>query len=179
VGLPALVDSPIGVPVLPPGRHQAALEDIRAVFVEDSAVPFPDARLTLMQALDLYAPLVWGIWPRATLWVNGGFVTHKQWEAPADVDVVICDTTGRINAHVNEAGHLISLLNAQHAKASVVVPRIQPMGGLIDGHPVGKQSPGVVAYYEDYWSTLLDDRRDPVPHFRKGYVEVVNPHAAP
>lgn len=179
LALPDLVDSPLGIAVLPPGRHAGTFAELRAHFVDHPDVPFASERSLLMQALDLYAPLVWGLWPRATLWVNGGFVTHKDWAAPEDIDVVICDTSGRIDAKIDEAGHLITLLQATHQKSSVVAPKIQPMGGLIDGHPVGKQWPAIVAYYEDYWSTLLDKDKDPVAGFRKGYVEVVNPSASP
>lgn len=176
MSLPAMVSSPIalaGVPdILPPGGHVATMEDIRERFVDHPGIPFPNERQTLFSLLEVYVELVWGIWDRAELWIDGGFVTHKGWAAPHDVDVAIVDTHGRIQARIDRALSLLTLdgaIVAGHQGA-----RVQPFGGMIDGFAVAGL-PQNRQYWETKWSGFLDKNRQPVSGVAKGFVKVVKP----
>ncbi|MHA7663066.1 DUF6932 family protein [Mycolicibacterium sp. HS_4_1] len=72
---------------LPPGRHLATFDEIYELFVEQA--PFKDERELIYEALRLYAKVVDQEFSDVTLWINGGFITHKSWAAPKDADVVV------------------------------------------------------------------------------------------
>lgn len=122
----------------------------------------------------MYVDQVWGVWPKAELWINGGFVTLKPWAAPKDVDVAIVDTFGRIEKYRDGAASLLTLHNVSSASLSGPAPRVQPYGGMVDGFAVPRL-PANLRFWDDQWSTLCDKAKVPVPGFRKGYVKVVKP----
>lgn len=72
---------------LPQGLHAATLEEIDERFV--AAAPFTDRRRIVFDAFQLWHGVVSGIVPGARFWVDGGFITHKSWAAPSDVDVTV------------------------------------------------------------------------------------------
>lgn len=176
MALPELVCSPLavgGVPdILPPGGHVATMEEIRERFVTHPSVPFAAERQVLFGILEIYVEKVWAIWDRAELWIDGGFVTHKTWNAPNDVDVAVVDTYGRIQARIGQAVSLLTLeeavVNNHHAT------RVQPFGGMIDGFAVARL-PHNLAYWENAWGRLNDANKDQVPNVSKGFVRVVQP----
>ena len=75
--------------MLPPASNPygATLNELYETFVEQA--PFRPRRELIFRALSLYAELVWQESPEARLWIDGGFATHKVWEAPEDADVVV------------------------------------------------------------------------------------------
>lgn len=81
--IPQLTDQGL----LPLGVHEATLDEVHKVFVDGA--PFEPDRRRIFAALEIYAGMLWTELPSAVLWVNGGFVTHKQWAPPADVDVAV------------------------------------------------------------------------------------------
>lgn len=160
--------------LLPPGVHRTAVDQLRERFVDDA--PFPKERSRVFGAFEVYTELVWALFPTARLWVNGGFVTHKTWAAPGDIDVAVLAPTADINARYAESlslwtlgGVSVQTLNLQG------VPRIQPMGGLIDGFCVPDDVPPAVAYWNDLWSRVIDENKAQVPGKMKGFVEVMCP----
>lgn len=150
--------------VLPPKRHRMAAADAHDLFVVRA--PFPDTRQRIWEAFLAWVALVRPLVPAARLWVDGGFVTHKSWAAPRDVDVCLI-------ASPDECASLdLAALAPLLTDAPDGGPRIQPMGGLVDAH-LGYQS--VNAYFwADLWTTVLDEARAVVPGERKGFLEVID-----
>lgn len=153
-----------GSGLLPPGRHRATLGETRALFVDGA--PFSTHRALLWDTFLLYRGMVAALMPSARFWVNGGFVTHKMWAAPKDIDVCLVAPV----AEIEQAGdHLDPLLtDTTHG-------RRQPMGGLIDGFLAAQGMSDDIAYWSWEWSRVRDERGDEVPGARKGYVEVIGP----
>ncbi|MBT2273452.1 DUF6932 family protein [Rhodococcus qingshengii] len=151
---------------LPEGIHRGSAKDLRLRFVDGA--PHSTRRDTILQAFELYAERVWEILPEARLWVDGGFVTHKAWE-PKDVDVVI------LVSHSDVVGIDQSKLLPLLTQTAENGTRIQPMGGLVDGFIADMNDPAVTHYWNDFWSTVTDEAKEPVEGIRKGYVEVTAP----
>lgn len=150
------------------------LEEVEYTFVTGPDVPYPDERRRLFTALQLWSAAAWAIWPKAELWINGSFVTHKPWGPPQDVDVCIADTYGRITARQSRAVSLLTLLEVNVSQPSGSHRKIQPFGGMIDGFTVALNVAASVALWDDQWSELRDREKKRVLG-RKGYVKVVNP----
>ncbi|MFF2621313.1 DUF6932 family protein [Oerskovia jenensis] len=152
--------------LLVPGRHRATLEQIYDLFVLQA--PFADDRQVIWEAFDLYQRNVARLLPNSKLWVDGGFVTHKRWAPPNDVDVCIIASTEEVAA----AGPaLLPLLTDTSGPK-----RVQPMSGMVDGfitvprpHPDSNS-----AYWAHQWSRVRDLNGNEDESRRKGYVEVVS-----
>jgi hypothetical protein len=163
--------------LLPKGRHRADLAEIESVFV--LSAPYQRERQLVFEALRLYVRLVQRILPSGSLWIDGGFVTHKRWEAPHDVDVCIALDEGQRQAAPPSAAidlqdlitHL-DVIERDGAGGGVIHPRLQPMGGLVDGFLVDLDDPVNVAYWERLWSSVMGPGRVPIDGAVKGYVEV-------
>lgn len=154
---------------LPPGRHQATLDELRDHFVTNA--PFTPERALVFQAFETWLTLVDGLLPGSRYWVNGGFVTHKPWAAPSDIDVVVVAKRETLNA-LSEAqqAQFESLLTDNSGSS-----RIQPMGGLIDGFYTirGSVGQGDPAYWHQQWSQVTGPDKKPVAGAIKGFVEVI------
>ncbi len=148
---------------LPEGRHEGTLKDIRIRFVDDA--PHMAHRDRIFQAFEVYARGIWDLLPTAKLWVNGGFVSHKPTK-PKDIDVVVLARVSELNAVPWD--EILPLVT--HAADDGT--RVQPMGGLVDGFIAKRGNPEEIRYWDDYWKTVLDLDRNPIPGERKGYVEV-------
>lgn len=123
---------------LPPSQtpYLVTMADIHELFVAQA--PFRERREVLFAAFEIYAALIWERIPDARIWVDGGFTTHKSWEAPDDVDVVVvADDVPRTTK-----GGLVSdgLLTLQKVTAELngkdlpPVDKLRPFGGLIDAY---------------------------------------------
>jgi hypothetical protein len=174
---------------LPPGIHECTMAEFEHVFV-DSA-PHPDHRRRRMLALDLFLEVVDALLPDSTLWLDGGFVSHKA-EAPFDIDVLVkADPEAWLAMHAeiqqevealvawDQAGQqgqapktltLTTFGGLQtHQNAAVggaVYPRIQPYGGYLDAFIFPADLDDVLRNFEGWWTT------DFATGTRKGFVEV-------
>jgi hypothetical protein len=159
---------------LPVGRHQATFEEVYEHFVENA--PFRDRRELIYEALRLYAKVVAGEVSDVTFWINGGFVTHKPWAPPNDADVVAVIPMVDY-ANMCSSTDCLRLLTLQgvivaNPRTTGVVPRIQPMVGLIDGF-VAPDDPIQTAVWDHDWSRVTDQHKNLLPpSVRKGYLEV-------
>lgn len=110
--------------------------------------------------------------PGARYWVNGGFVTHKTWNAPADIDVVLICKAEELNALTPEEQERFDSLLTEEEEG---VARRQPMGGLVDGFYTlrGSLGPGDPAYWNAQWSRVRGENKEEVLGALKGYLEVV------
>lgn len=155
--------------VLPPGRHSATMDEMRAVFVE--AAPFSEERAVIFGALESWLSIMATLIPNSRYWVNGGFVTHKAWAPPKDVDVVVLCAPTALNA-LDEQQQITfdSLLTEDEGGR-----RIQPMGGLVDGFYTirGTDGDGSPSYWNTMWSRVKGPDGEPVLDLSKGFVEVI------
>ena len=103
-----------------------------------------------------------------TLWVDGGFVTHKQ-SPPADVDVVLRAKDSVIDQlNASEQTSFSSLLT-EHTEQGV---RIQPMGGLVDAFFSPRSQPDRTLYWREMWSKVKAPDGSTVSNLEKGFLEV-------
>jgi hypothetical protein len=158
--IPALT----GGGLLPPGRYVCTLAEIRESFVDGA--PNQDRREMVFSAFGTYAELVRQVLPGSVLWVDGGFVTHKN-DPPKDVDVLILMDPG-ISGISDEA--LAPLLTTGNVTFTWPVTsgtrRLQPMGGLVDAFLVPADDAAKTAWWDGWWSSV-----NGVPG-SKGYLEV-------
>ena len=161
--LPA-VDTTTKFGLLPEGRHEASLDEVADLFVSNG--PFGSERAVIWQAFLVWEGLIRRHLPTAVLWINGGFVTHKTWAAPSDIDVFVLARPSEINAVGPSA--LLPLLTHRDAANQ----RIQPMSGLVDGHIGGRGDAAVITNYHETWRAVTDENKDEVAGLFKGYVEV-------
>lgn len=164
----AVIPEPSGpLGLLPEGCHRTTLEEIESVFVQSA--PFPAERAMLWATFRTYLEEVWRLMPSTRLWINGGFVTHKTWAAPRDVDVCLVVKVSEFDAVPDAA--LDSLLTA-------VLPdgqRIQPMAGAVDAFAAQRGNPDEQRVYRSEWSRVRGPDRLEVPGAIKGYLEVLAP----
>ena len=172
------VDTATGL--LPPADepYRATLAQLHEIFVENA--PHRARRQLIFDALALYARLIWAIYPDAKLRIDGGFITHKTWAPPGDVDVaVVCPTISAQQRDAATRAGLFSILGASgtvHRRAVGPIEKLHPMGGLVESFYVPAKDHAYREFFEDYWSTETDRNKKPTGR-RKGYVEVVNSDA--
>lgn len=155
--------------ILPPGRHSTTLAEIRDYFV--TAAPFSEDREVVFRALDVWLTMMNKLVPNARYWINGGFVTHKSWAAPKDVDVVVLVTEASLNSlDSDQQEQFASLMTEDDGTL-----RRQPMGGLVDGFYTvrGSASSGDPAYWNNQWSRVKGQDGAPVVDLYKGFLEVI------
>lgn len=146
---------------LAPGRHLATMAELEQVFVRDA--PFEKQRAAIFAAFTIWVDQILDVVPSIrTLWVNGGFVTHKGW-APADIDVVALKPV--IVKHPTDTVRLHTLLT------HLGPPKVQPMAGLVDGF-LATVAPTDSDYWDRKWTAVVDQAKHLVPGAEKGYVEV-------
>jgi len=158
--------------------YPATFRDIHERFV--AGAPFEERRQLLFDTLVIYAKLIWAVYPDAKLRIDGGFVTHKTWAAPDDVDIaVVCPTISPAQRDAAINAGLFSVKAATgvvHRRQIAPVPKLHAMGGLVDSFYVPEKDHPIRQFLEDYWSTETGPDKKPTGR-RKGYVEVVNPDA--
>jgi hypothetical protein len=158
---------------LPPGRHSADLDAIEALFVTQA--PHRDKRQTVFEAFKIHFLLVRQLFARGTLWVDGGFCTHKP-EAPKDIDMLmIVDPSDAANLGPGDMERLLQLLTLQQVQVgrpASVTPRVQPMGGLIDCFFALTTDTDTLKIFDQLWSSVKSADGTIVPGASKGYLEV-------
>ncbi|SKC47501.1 DUF6932 family protein [Plantibacter cousiniae (nom. nud.)] len=147
---------------LPEGIHVADLAEVEARFVD--AAPFAAERAHVFAAFRVWGDLVRTLVPEARMWVDGGFVTHKPWAAPSDVDVTFLVTPAALNAlSPAEQAQVEKLLTGDGYK---------PMSGLVDAYLITRGDVDRTVYWRDWWATVVDERHEPVQGVKKGFLEV-------
>ena len=155
--------------LLPQGRHRTDLDEIEAYFV--AAAPFSEERAIVFAAFRTWFTLIGQLIPSARFWIDGGFVTHKPWAAPSDVDVMIlCQAEVVDSLTTTEQDRLDQLLTIP---ASPGRPRFQPMGGLVDAFIAYRSSPDDAPYWNAQWSRVKGADGSEVLALSKGFLEVV------
>jgi hypothetical protein len=166
--------------MLPPAEHPytTTLEELHQRFVVEA--PHREQRQRIFSALSLYAELIWVSLPSARLRIDGGFVTHKDWAAPEDADVVVVYDTpapsGSLSAIVRAPLFTVSDVSGKVSGQPLNMPKSAVMGGLIDAYPAPAGKPAQLAYWDRMWSNVTGPDKTLVAGERKGYVEVSNPH---
>ncbi len=143
------------------------MQEVEDMFVLNA--PYEADRRRIWSAFEVYESEVRRLLPGARLWLDGGFVTLKQWGAPKDVDVCIVATREEMAAV--GAAAIRPLLTQTTSEGE----RIQPMSGLVDGFlTYSKPDPNAqTAYWAHQWSRVRDWQGNEDPARRKGYVEVM------
>jgi hypothetical protein len=159
---------------LPKGRHAASLAEVEEVFVVNA--PNAQERARLFEVLGHYLAQLRNIFGSGVLWLDGGFVTHKT-EVPDDIDLALALTAAEVNGLPAEQRiklpQLLTLQGASVPMFSGPIPRIQPMGGLIDAHVVDLSDPASIAVWHETWSRVTDPAtKKVIPGAVKGYLEV-------
>ncbi|MEE6167423.1 MULTISPECIES: DUF6932 family protein [unclassified Mycolicibacterium] len=170
--LPALQGDGDGL--LPAGVHKASIADLRSRFGSKAVKIGGQRRDMIIDALDVYVRMVRVEFLKPTIWVNGGLVTGKTWEAPDDADVVVFINPSQAGADLKERIKLLSTGSADHLSIgphSLDKVKIKPMGGLIDGYIMADTHPA-----RRYWNNLFSSVRLPDESISdtlsKGFVEV-------
>jgi hypothetical protein len=168
----------VGTGLLPASAapYAATLEEIHDRFV--AGAPFEPRRQLLFDTLVIYSKLIWAIYPDARLRIDGGFVTHKTWAAPDDIDIaVVCPTISPLQRDTAISAGLFSIKGATgnvHRRTIEPIPKLHPMGGLIDSFYVPQIDNDMREFFEKFWATETGPDKLPTGR-QKGYVEVVNP----
>lgn len=175
---------------LPPGVHRCTWAEFEYTFVD--CAPHPDHRRRRLRALELWVECLDELLPESTLWIDGGFVSHKV-DPPFDIDVlakvktaawdpvaqtaddeikawVTWATTGQPGypPKTPTAMQLTGLMTHQGVQpdGGGVLPRLQPFGGLIDGFVIPASQSATLANFRRDWM------RDLATGASKGFVEV-------
>jgi hypothetical protein len=160
--------------------YSVTLEEIHATFVA-GAPHFRDERQLVFDALCLYARLIWAIVPRASLRVDGGFITHKAWAPPADVDIAVVMngvTQDQLDRALEAPLFTLLSVSGEVVGSRVSLAKSHVMGGLVDAFPILPNLPVADEFFRELWSSVTDADKKVVAGLKKGYVEVVNPDVA-
>ncbi|OYX56408.1 MAG: hypothetical protein B7Y93_03890 [Micrococcales bacterium 32-70-13] len=150
---------------LPQGLHAATLDEIEQRFVV--AAPFADRRRIVFDAFRLWHGVVSTIVPAARFWVDGGFITHKPWAAPSDVDVTVMLRPDDLNNLSDDEQQRLDPMFTR-----IGPPRQQPMSGLVDAFVCLRGDVDRTLYWREHWSTVIDGNRAQLSGTQKGFVEV-------
>lgn len=167
--LPAL-DPILGT--LPPNPlpYRVTMSDVHSLFV--ASAPFKERRERLFQAFSLFADTVWDELPKALLWVDGGFVTHKTWGEPHDVDVAIVadDVTVESKRRLATQGLLtFADIDGKINEKDLRVGKLAPFGGMVDSYLASSTT---AAMYRWQWSRVRGPDGEIIPNVTKGFLEV-------
>jgi hypothetical protein len=175
---------------LPPGIHTCTWTEFEYTFVD--CAPHPDHRRKRLRALEVYVDCLDDLLPDSTLWLDGGFVSHKV-DPPFDIDVLAkvkpaawAAVNRAVDAEMQAFGawvgagqqgyppktptlmRLGGLMTNQGVKVEngPWFPRLQPFGGLVDGFIVPANMASALANFRRDWM------RDFATGASKGFVEV-------
>jgi hypothetical protein len=127
----------------------------------------------IFRALELHLELMADrIGRPATVWIDGGFVTHKP-EVPNDVDLVyLCRDEAHLSA-ILAADGIMQLITVQNVIIEIpvmcAVRRMQPVGGKVDAFLA---TPRVSPFWDRVWSSVKGPDGKTVLGAVKGYLEV-------
>jgi hypothetical protein len=145
--------------------HRATLEEVFELFV--LGAPYAERRKQLWEVFPAYVRNVKAYFPTCRILLDGGFTTHKHWEAPDDIDVSIGVDPVQYNALQDwERAQVFNSVSATGSKVRV-------MGGMIDASRFHLANPDRWAKWHDDWSSVRAPDRSIVDGLKKGYVEVM------
>lgn len=175
--------------LLPPGVHPCSLLEFEHIFV-DSA-PHAAQRRSRFRALGVYIECLDEMFPGSTLWLDGGFVSHKA-APPFDIDVLAKVKPGAwasvmktVSAEaqafdqwltggatgfppktptLTQFGGLQTHQMVQTERSNY--PRIQPFGGKIDSFIVPADAAKTLKQFQQDWMTDFSSGA------KKGFAEV-------
>lgn len=167
MGIPALDAEGL----LPQGRHPATLNEVYERFVEDA--PNRSRRELVFAALRVELQLLVQFGGPSTVWLDGGFVTHKA-AAPHDADIVYLCRDDQHMLDMLATDGIYEVLTLQGVAAwkpvSVAIRRLQPVGGLVDTFLA---RPARFGYWHALWESVKGADGTVVPGRTKGYLEVI------
>lgn len=144
------------------GRHLATLDEVAELFIDQA--PHPEPRRRLFEGLVAWIDSLHAVVSSDRIWVDGGFLTHKQ-DPPQDVDVVAFVKPSLLTKDVNY--RLSPLLTRVEDQV-----RIQPMGGRVDGFVVPGSVEQKVLWVGEWSRVRHPVTRDEWDGKTKGFVEV-------
>ena len=150
---------------LPAGLHSATLDEIEVRFVQEA--PFERRRRDIYAAFRLWHGMVSTILPGARFWVDGGFVTHKSWAAPSDVDVTVLVKPDDLDGLSEEHQQRLESLLTKPGPS-----RVQPMSGMVDSFICARGDVDRTLYWREHWSSVVGEERALIPGAEKGFLEV-------
>lgn len=169
--LPAL-DPILGTLPGSPIPYRLTMSDIHQLFVVSA--PFRERREDLFAAFEVYSKSVWEELPKARLWVDGGFSTHKNWEAPDDIDVLVVDDDASLASKARLASRgmftMSKVTGTIGKKELPELEKLRPFGGMIDAYYATSFSTELI---RSQWTQVRGPDGEFVPGAVKGIVEVV------
>lgn len=177
--LPACGDDEYGL--LPPSLkpYPATLDELQERFVNEAPESQRDRRALVYTALSLHVTMIRRLFRgKVRVWVNGGFVTHKQWKAPRDADLVaIVDPEAFAQANSDPAFPLWTLADVTARRGAggptLVTPKLHTGFGLTDAYVVRADRPAQVESWRRNWASVTGPNGQTVEGVAKGFVEVV------
>lgn len=143
------------------------MAEIHDLFVLQA--PFTKERQLIFDAFEVWVARMSSMIPTFRLWVDGGFVTHRKWAAPDDIDVMILLKASDLNSLSPNDQIIFESLLTQELGTGV---RRQPMGGLVDGFHTVRGNVAQTVYWDTFWSQVHDQNRKELTGVSKGYLEV-------
>lgn len=164
-----------GSVILSAGLHPATLGDVHKKFVEQAPEMTRPQRDRIYRALSVHVELASRVVidEPLTLWINGGFATHKS-QDPKDVDIVYFTSAAGVQLLSHKSSAPLWTLNTVKAvldQDRLVIDKLQPMGNLIDSY-VSVDTPAMRQVWMRRWQSSRGLDSEP-----KGFVEVkINDH---
>nr|WP_143173358.1 hypothetical protein [Nocardiopsis flavescens] len=150
-----------------------SVEEIYETFVENA--PHRQAREVIFDAFKLHFSLIRKILASGTLWIDGGFCTHKA-EEPKDIDIfIVVDPSVASRVTPEQEDQLMQLLTLQQVFSGAprtALDRVQPMGGLVDCFLALSTDADALKEFDQLWSSVKGADGETVPGVTKGYLEV-------
>lgn len=163
--------------LLPPSGtpHTATMTEVEAAFVTHA--PHSGTREDLFSCLCTWTNLAAKVFGSGRVWVDGGFVTHKQ-SPPHDVDIVFLPDEPElaIDALRND-DRAFTLLTLQdvffmHPLNGGTLKRLQPVSGMVDAFLADPRDHAQMDVWHELWSSVKGPDGYIIDGQRKGYVEV-------
>ena len=111
------------------------------------------------------------------MWIDGGFLTHKDWEAPRDIDVVYLVPISEIKHATTPKGiplwtqsNVSSVLGSDGL--TLAADCIKPGFGMIDAY-VSPDNENLTLGWKKRWSSVKDANGNIIDGQHKGFVEVI------
>lgn len=158
--------------LLPPGRHEATLAEIKVAFVD--AFPGSSTRPQVWERFLRFRTALLGVIPVEAQWINGSFVTGVV--DPNDVDVVSVVQAGAMNALDIQTRQAVGPLIAGHATLATWGCDSFLIASYPGTHENFPKYLERRAYWDGWWSKVNPKHEQySDPRFltlSKGYVEI-------
>jgi hypothetical protein len=168
-------------PTLPPAisPYRCDLEDVRRRFVEEAPAEQQRRRGDLFSVLELHSRMVAGLarGEEVRMWINGGFLTHKDWRLPRDVDVVYLIPRDALPQAVRPGRYglwTLTDVSGRIGNSNMMFESdvLRPGFGLVDAY-VAPDSLASRLLWSDSWSKVRGPDGETIPGRSTGVVEVM------